>query len=565
MVYGQHGSCSVSRFDFDKTNGTLNVPAAPMKSERVNIVAVEPKAITHPELVIGIAGPIGIDVDAITQEIERALDDVGYGSRTIRVTDEMMRYPAPSVTQEGSDHFSSMMFKIDYANRLCQDANDPALLMRIAIQAIALLRQNELPLGADDEEPTTEALIEGHGEVLPETAFIIRQLKRPAEVSLLRKVYGRQFILVSAYGSEEHRRERLREKIRDSLPLSTPDEDIAFKVSRVIARDQDEGPYAHGQHLRDTFHLADVFVDGINRDGMRQGLDRFFQAFFGRVDIGPTKWEYGMYAAKAASLRSTDLSRQVGAAIFSGDGEIVTQGCNEVPKAFGGTYWDGEEPDFRDVQLGYDPNDHLKKEVMRDLLERLSKAGLLVANDPRFAASDRFVDVLLGRGEAEKGRQHYGCLAHSQLNDLTEYGRVVHAEMVAICDAARLGKIVKGAVLYVTTFPCHNCTKHVLAAGIRQVVFMEPYPKSRAKQLHKHEIEIEKPSESRVSFVPFLGIAPFRYRDIFEKKSRKQNGRAIQWYRGEPRPMIDVSAPAYLDIEYLEVSKLGGSIQPAMI
>ena len=109
---------------------------------------------------------------------------------------------------------------------------------------------------------------------------------------------------------------------------------------------------------------------------MRMGVERFMQAFFGRADIGPTKIEYGMYAAKSASLRSSDLSRQVGAAVFSGDGELITQGCNEVQKAFGGTYWDGEEPDHRDVKLGYDPNNQIKKEVIRDLLERLDRSGL---------------------------------------------------------------------------------------------------------------------------------------------------------------------------------------------
>ena len=106
-----------------------------------------------------------------------------------------------------------------------------------------------------------------------------------------------------------------------------------------------------------------------------------------------------------------------------------------------------------------------------------------------------------------------------------------------------------------------STTKHILAAGIKRVIFMEPYPKSRAKQLHKNEIEIEKKSETRVSFMPFLGISPYRYRDIFEKRSRKEGGRAKRWYRNEPRPMLEVSAPAYLDVEALEVSKLGGTIQ----
>ena len=40
-----------------------------------------------------------------------------------------------------------------------------------------------------------------------------------------------------------------------------------------------------------------------------------------------------MFAAKAAALRTLDLSRQVGAAIFSADGEIISMGSNEVPKA----------------------------------------------------------------------------------------------------------------------------------------------------------------------------------------------------------------------------------------
>jgi deoxycytidylate deaminase len=532
------------------------VPVVTRKVEGWSDVSDEPKALTHPELVIGIAGAIGIDIDAIAEEIDRALDDVGYRTKTVRVTDEMMKYPASGVSSRGADHFNTMMYKMDYANKLCEEANDPARLMRIAVQAIGLVREAELASTSTDSD--------GEGRVLPATAFIIRQLKRPAEVALMRRIYGKQFILVSGYGGEEARRDRLRDKIRDSLPLSTPDEDITYKVAKIISRDLDEGSDAHGQHLRDTFHLADVFVDGINRGSMRSGLERFIQAFFGRVDIGPNKAEYGMYAAKAASLRSVDLSRQVGAAAFSEQGELITQGCNEVPKAFGGTYWDCEEPDYRDVQLGADPNDQLKKEVMRDLLERLSPANLLAAGDPETASSDEFVETLLGRGEKDKNKPYYGCLSSSQINDLTEYGRVVHAEMVTVCDAARLGKSLHGALLYVTTFPCHNCTKHILASGIKRVVFMEPYPKSRAKQLHKNEIEIEKTSETRVSFMPFLGISPYRYRDIFEKRSRKEGGKAKRWYRIEPRPMLEVSAPAYLDIEALEVSKLGGTIQHSL-
>src|SRR5690554_7068769 len=42
----------------------------------------------------------------------------------------------------------------------------------------------------------------------------------------------------------------------------------------------------------------------------------------------------------------------------------------------------------------------------------------------------------------------------------------------AISDAARNGLKIKEAVLYCTTFPCHICAKHIIAAGIRRVVYI---------------------------------------------------------------------------------------------
>jgi deoxycytidylate deaminase len=76
----------------------------------------------------------------------------------------------------------------------------------------------------------------------------------------------------------------------------------------------------------------------------------------------------------------------------------------------------------------------------------------------------------------------------SEFMDALEYGRIVHAEMGALADAARLGHMVKDGTLYCTTFPCHMCAKHIVAAGIEKVVFLEPYPKSLASDLHSDSI-----------------------------------------------------------------------------
>ncbi|MFD2579396.1 deaminase [Novosphingobium colocasiae] len=53
------------------------------------------------------------------------------------------------------------------------------------------------------------------------------------------------------------------------------------------------------------------------------------------------------------------------------------------------------------------------------------------------------------------------------------FSRSVHAEMEAIVSVARIGKgSTVESTLYTTTFPCHNCARHIVAAGITRVVFL---------------------------------------------------------------------------------------------
>jgi deoxycytidylate deaminase len=44
--------------------------------------------------------------------------------------------------------------------------------------------------------------------------------------------------------------------------------------------------------------------------------------------------------------------------------------------------------------------------------------------------------------------------------------------MSALLDADRRGVAVQGATLHTTTFPCHNCARHIVGAGIDRVVFI---------------------------------------------------------------------------------------------
>lgn len=439
--------------------------------------------IRHPELVFGIAGPLGVDIDAISTALSEALHSVDYKAIPIRLTAEIAEVASSVRKPIRQDYYSILKYKMDHTSQICRDNGDPAWAIRYAIDAIrrerAQLQGHQL---IDDEDPVVDAPFADvalEDKVLHKVAYIIRQIKRPEEVNLLRNVYGKQFILVSAYGPEDERTKLVSDKIKQTLPITTKVSKILSLAESLIIKDASEDADNYGQHLRDAFHLADVFVDGMSAAPMRAKIERFIDALFGLNEIAPTKAEFGMYAAKAASLRSTDLSRQVGAAIFSKDGELITQGCNEVPRAFGGTYWDTEEPDFRDIKLGADPNDLLKRDVLRDVLERLEKAKLLSEKAKKLGrSSGKLIDALTKKSDDKDTDDGTGCLHGALISDLTEFGRVVHAEMNSICDAARKGIEIRGSVLFCTTFPCHNCTKHIIAAGISQVYYMEPYPKS---------------------------------------------------------------------------------------
>jgi dCMP deaminase len=53
--------------------------------------------------------------------------------------------------------------------------------------------------------------------------------------------------------------------------------------------------------------------------------------------------------------------------------------------------------------------------------------------------------------------------------------RTIHAETNAIIQAALHGVSTKGATCYVTHFPCINCTKTLINAGITRIVYLNDY------------------------------------------------------------------------------------------
>lgn len=487
--------------------------------------------IPYPELVIAICSPIGTNNERIMELVTEALSGFGYQTHKIKATGLMRRIKLKGLEIDEHDVGTRYDTSIKYANKLRDLFGMQYLLAILCVAAIRAYRRNEN--GKSDA-------------TLNKTAFLIDQLKRPEEIEAFRQIYGPSFIPISIFSRKDKRLQALIHRFTRDRSHAKQEEVDRRDAENLIERDAEEKIVPSGQRLRDAFALADVFLDSDTFDNAESQINRFFYALFGSNRMSPTKSEYGMYLARNASFRSLDLSRQVGAAIMTKSGEVVSLGSNEVPKAGGGTYWcdDPSHLDGRDYTRGFDENEHIKRGILADLLRRMAEGGFISFKEKTDSTIDEFVSRVIASSQ-EKG----SIIRDSLAMDILEFGRVIHAEMSAITDAARLGRSTGDASLFCTTFPCHICAKHIVAAGIRQVFFIEPYPKSYAEQLHEDSIVVDVDAEkhpTKVVFSPFIGISPRRYQDAFRRTGRKDvSGNFKEWVVGEARPQVAMTSSSY--------------------
>ncbi|MCV6823158.1 MULTISPECIES: anti-phage dCTP deaminase [Halocynthiibacter] len=490
------------------------------------------------ELVFGLVGPIGCPIHQAGDILASTLKKMDYIPVTVSLSSEMDRLLKAKGSEVDGRFDSALEEKILKGNKVRETFNNNGVLAAEAIRQIVEYRKGF----AKNRGETNAAKINERALIpLDEHAFIIDQLKRPEEVELLIKAFGKRFVQVSVVTSLEQRRQSLVARLR-SEQHSWDNERCEAHAGTLIATDQNERSDERGQRISKIFHLGDVFFDGTSEDSLERSSQRFIKAFFGRNNVAPTRDEFGSYMAKAASLRSVDLSRQVGAAIVTSEGDLISVGCNEVPKYGGGNYWDEDADKKRDIDLGGEANKNEINRIISDFLGVLEKQGII--------AKGQTVNSIL------QNDGHRKAIKGSLIAGVTEYGRMVHAEMNALSDAARLGRSLKGASIFVTTYPCHNCAKHLIAAGIERIVFIEPYPKSKTESLFQNIVGHDATESAKVSIEHFFGISPRRYRDIFEKGSRQtKEGEVIDWYKGEQAPRlgnIEVGAPARVIYAVLE-------------
>jgi deoxycytidylate deaminase len=377
-----------------------------------------PTSVYYPEIVMCLSAAVGTDTTIVSDAISSELRIVGYQPVLIRLSSLMAQIPGLEYLSEIRAEDERIRESMKAGNEIRRIIGHANAVARLALSEIHRVRASL----NDSEDITVPA--ERH-------CFIISSLKRDEELEMLRKLFGQRVLLVSVYEPREQRVENLCRKIASSKNSADPEahRDIA---NGLIDTDQKERTNLLGQRLEDVFQKADVFLkSGIS---FREDVRRFIQLLFQAPYITPTVDEILMFQARATAQRSADLSRQVGAVIATKTGEILATGCNEVPRAGGGVNWDlvaGSERDYRDYKIGLDAAAGTRKEIVGELLQALADANWLVEDKSKLSSEDRAQEALYGKPKSP--------LDGTAVASLLEFGRIVHAEMAAVCDAANEG------------------------------------------------------------------------------------------------------------------------------
>jgi deoxycytidylate deaminase len=395
------------------------------------------------ELVIALCGPMGSPLHEVGEKIkEMLLGQFSYEHcQVIRLSGLIEAHAQKAGRPIGPGAAKRRTDLIAIGDEMRQSYGH-AVLAELAVRDIRRDRQEN-----GMEQPS--------GRYLPRrVCHIIDSIKNEAELELLKTVYRETLYIVGVFSPVSNREASLKQKGLTNT-----------EVAELMDKDSGEEK-PEGQMVSDIFPQCDFFLrmDSNTSTQLNARVERFLNLVLGAQIVTPTRAEMAMYAAASAATNSACLSRQVGAAVTDANGDLLATGWNDVPKAFGDLYV---------TDLKGDPTNIHDKRCW-------NYGGKCYNDEEKTLLAEHIVQTLehvLPPGKRDAAIQ--AVMADKKLRGLIEFSRSIHAEMHAILTALRLeGDRVRGGQLFVTTYPCHSCARHIIAAGIKEVYYIEPYKKS---------------------------------------------------------------------------------------
>lgn len=460
------------------------------------------------ELIIALSGQLGTNLKQVSKEIKDILkNQYGYDCEEIKLS----KFLFCDSTNIPAEEYERIIAGMDIGDSLRKERGNNILASR-AISEILNSRTLETDMDKLDNKDFRSR----------RKCFIINSLKHPDELLSFKKVYGKSFFLLGVFSSEEQRIKNLRSSI---------DSEHGTKIKELLERDNDSN-LNNGQKQRDVFVKSDYFIrDSNDSENLSSKIQRFIDLIFDCGVNTPTIEENAMYQATAAAANSACLSRQVGACITDKIGQIIALGWNDVPQVGGGVYNCRCDLDERCYKWQECTNSTRKENMIKKIVEELEKKQLISTKKEKgsIVSNVEMVKTILKK---------------NGIKDLIEFGRSVHAEMHAIIiGSQRTGDKMLEGKLFCTTYPCHNCARHIIMAGIKEVYYIEPYSKSLCLELHKDSISENENEDNKVKILMFEGVAPKSFIKFYQLISDDRKEKV----KGQDKKCLKPKHPMHLE------------------
>ncbi len=480
------------------------------------------------EIIFALCGYLGSNIKSVGDAIAFIMEN-DYGYEVVRDNLKLSSFITKNKDNinmdiKGSPEYIRLKKLIEGGNKMREEFGQE-ILTKLAIQKIGTMRLEKA------NTPTQSGTNKRKLKFEPQRiCYIIESIKNPSELSILKEVYRNLIYTIGVFSPLKIRVQNLKHK-----------EISDIEIAKLIDQDNHEDS-PHGQDVSDVFKNSDYFlrIDSSSKTHVRERIGRFIHLVFGTEIITPTKDETAMYFAASASANSACLSRQVGASVTDKLGNIISVGWNDVPRYNGNLYKHDSLSDLNGKGDHRCLNHHNGQCMNDEYKERISK--------------NLFDDLLnIGCIDPEKEKEALETIRKSRLRGLIEFSRAIHAEMHAIViGSQQSGSQMVGGKLFCTTYPCHNCARHIVLAGINEVYFIEPYVRSLATTLHSDSISEDESDSNKVKILLYDGVAPSRYMQLFKMhdyKRKDSEGKLIRKKLKEAAPKYTETLEALATLE----------------
>lgn len=293
-----------------------------------------------------------------------------------------------------------------------------------------------------------------------EVFVVIDAIRNPFEATFFKDRYS-AFYMISINTENESRIKRLQKQLDLSLSEIKSIDDKEYEN-----KPREEMVFV-SQDIKKCIEISDIYFHNpqlgqCDLTKIKNQLVWYISLIMHPGIITPTAYERAMQVAYSAKLNSGCISRQVGAIITDQNLSIKAVGWNNTPQGqvpcILRSAFDLNKSEDKSCYSEYENDDDAFRKLISDLVEKVNiNQELLQGRNLSFCFKDirNSIDI-------EKNQVHT---------------RSLHAEENAFLQISKYGGTgIEGGKLFTTASPCELCSKKAYQLGIKEIIYIDPYP-----------------------------------------------------------------------------------------